>query len=103
MAQQEYDRKHSPHLVSFVIDRRHTVKANSHSYRCIFLLNFVHSLTFFCIFLWLFATCFNQETTLFLQVDWGLFSLMSLPTILIPFLVWFRSHSKYENFKAKKN
>lgn len=38
-----------------------------------------------------------------LQVDWGLFSLMSLPTILIPFLVWFRSHSKYENFKAKKN
>ncbi|KAL9988114.1 hypothetical protein ACROYT_G002519 [Oculina patagonica] len=50
MGQQEYDRKHSPHLV-----------------------------------------------------DWGLFSLMSLPTILIPFLVWFRSHSKYENFKAKKN
>mmetsp|Transcript_54620 Transcript_54620/g.89076 ORF Transcript_54620/g.89076 Transcript_54620/m.89076 type:complete len:190 (+) Transcript_54620:66-635(+) len=50
MPQQEYDRKHSPHLV-----------------------------------------------------DWGLFSLMSLPTILIPFLVWFRSHSKYENFKAKKN
>lgn len=50
MAQQEYDRKHSPHLV-----------------------------------------------------DWGLFSLMSLPTILIPFLVWFRSHSKYENFKVKKN
>ncbi|RMX58133.1 hypothetical protein pdam_00000167 [Pocillopora damicornis] len=50
MPQNEYDRKHSPHLV-----------------------------------------------------DWGLFSLMSLPTILIPFLVWFRSHSKYENFKAKKN
>ncbi|XP_015754606.1 PREDICTED: translocon-associated protein subunit beta-like [Acropora digitifera] len=37
------------------------------------------------------------------QVDWGLFSLMSLPTILIPFLVWFRSHSKYESHKHKRH
>ncbi|EDO33394.1 predicted protein [Nematostella vectensis] len=36
-------------------------------------------------------------------VDWGLFSLMSIPTMLIPFMVWYRSHSKYENIKAKKN
>ncbi|XP_029200068.1 translocon-associated protein subunit beta-like [Acropora muricata] len=36
-------------------------------------------------------------------VDWGLFSLMSLPTILIPFLVWFRSHSKYESHKPKRH
>ncbi|KAK2566899.1 Translocon-associated protein subunit beta, partial [Acropora cervicornis] len=36
-------------------------------------------------------------------VDWGLFSLMSLPTILIPFLVWFRSHSKYESHKHKRH
>ncbi|KAK3731453.1 hypothetical protein QZH41_013640 [Actinostola sp. cb2023] len=36
-------------------------------------------------------------------VDWGLFSLMCIPTMLVPLMVWYRSHSKYENFKVKKN
>jgi len=36
-------------------------------------------------------------------VDWGLFGLMCVPTIVIPLLMWYRSHAKYENFKAKKN
>lgn len=36
-------------------------------------------------------------------VDWGLFGLMCVPTIVIPLLMWYRSHSKYENFKVKKN
>jgi len=36
-------------------------------------------------------------------VDWGLFSLMCVPTMLVPLMIWYRSHSKYENFKVKKN
>jgi len=36
-------------------------------------------------------------------VDWGLFSLMCIPTMLVPLMIWYRSHSKYENFKVKKN
>ncbi|XP_031572584.1 translocon-associated protein subunit beta-like [Actinia tenebrosa] len=36
-------------------------------------------------------------------VDWGLFSLMCIPTLLLPLMIWYRSHSKYENFKVKKN
>ena len=65
---------------------------------------FVAQLHVFTTHVWSATPVCSQESIFSpLQVDWGLFSLMSLPTILIPFLVWFRSHSKYENFKAKKN
>jgi translocon-associated protein subunit beta len=35
-------------------------------------------------------------------MEWLAFFVMSAPTILLPFMLWYRSYSKYENMKAKK-
>jgi translocon-associated protein subunit beta len=34
--------------------------------------------------------------------EWIAFFLMSAPTILLPFFIWYSSHSKYEKLKTKK-
>ncbi|XP_064391244.1 translocon-associated protein subunit beta-like [Halichondria panicea] len=36
------------------------------------------------------------------MMEWLAFMVMSAPTILLPFLMWYRSHSKYEDLKTKK-
>ncbi|XP_064609148.1 translocon-associated protein subunit beta-like [Liolophura sinensis] len=36
-------------------------------------------------------------------LDWGVFAVMTLPSLGIPFLLWFRSKSKYDTPKPKKN
>lgn len=36
------------------------------------------------------------------QLEWIAFAVMVLPTIAIPFFVWYQSHSKYESLKMKK-
>ena len=37
-----------------------------------------------------------------LQLEWIAFGVMVVPTIGIPFFVWYQSHSKYESLKMKK-
>ena len=36
------------------------------------------------------------------QMEWLAFFIMSAPTILLPFLLWYRSYSKYESLKTKR-
>ena len=36
------------------------------------------------------------------QLEWIAFAVMVVPTIGIPFFVWYQSHSKYEALKMKK-
>ncbi|XP_077989100.1 translocon-associated protein subunit beta-like [Glandiceps talaboti] len=36
-------------------------------------------------------------------MDWGAFAIMTLPSIGIPFMLWYRSKSRYEHVLDKKN
>ena len=40
--------------------------------------------------------------TFLVQLEWIAFAVMVVPTIGIPFFVWYQSHSKYEALKMKK-
>jgi len=37
------------------------------------------------------------------MLDWGAFAIMCLPSLGMPFLLWYSSSSKYDSAKAKKN
>jgi len=37
------------------------------------------------------------------MLDWGAFAIMCLPSLGMPFLLWYSSSSKYDSVKAKKN
>ncbi|XP_065672901.1 translocon-associated protein subunit beta [Hydra vulgaris] len=36
-------------------------------------------------------------------LEWSIFALMCMPSLLIPFMLWYRSHSKYTQEKSKKH
>ncbi|XP_028399218.1 translocon-associated protein subunit beta-like [Dendronephthya gigantea] len=35
-------------------------------------------------------------------LDWGIFGLMTVPTIFLPYAIWYSTHSKYDGSKSKK-
>ncbi|XP_046856597.1 translocon-associated protein subunit beta-like [Xenia sp. Carnegie-2017] len=35
-------------------------------------------------------------------LDWGIFGLMTIPTVLFPYFIWYSTHCKYDESKGKK-